>query len=629
MWPAKIVSLLMLAAASGSAAEQREPAVATPVAGGLAPGKLQLDLGLGLGLLALHSDAGSLILSGTSMPLGVSAGVSLTNALVLFGELSDIHMLVFDSEVSYGAGEFDLYGAGVGLKYYLTPGFFLSGSGSMARLQIQRSGNDLELSRWGAMARLSAGLEWPVSPRWSVGIAGEVHLGTVQSRGLDWGNANDPVYGQYAPKGLALLVLASFHQPAEQPSGCANGGGTPSASPCAPTPAPPASSAGVLAPLRLYLDARLGVGALWARPGDGPLIDGMTIPLALAAGASLTKSLVVFGEVDEIHMLGPARRGPDEIFSLDLYGAGLGLRYYLTPSGFFASGAVSLARMQFKGTDTDSHQSVSETSHWGPMGRVSAGREWRMSPRWSGGVAGEFQFGRLSPTSSEYYNYRGDTYAVETLSLLALATFNPAGVGGAASASATGVPAATPPAGYHAHDRLYLNADVGMGWAWLTNRLRDQVYSSPDYSLSGRGTRLVLSAGYAWADRFVVFGAYSQLQVHDPAGDQDVIATLEWYGFGPGLRYYLMPANVFLSGALLMSRVAPLNSTPGDSIYGVDRTSRWGATGQVSVGKEWWVLGDLGVGLAAEFAYGKMPGTDNWLTYTVKGLSLLASFSFN
>ena len=88
-----------------------------------------------------------------------------------------------------------------------------------------------------------------------------------------------------------------------------------------------------------------------------------------------------------------------------------------------------------------------------------------------------------------------------------------------------------------------------------------------------------------------------------------------------------MPANVFLTGSFLFSKLAmyPEFSSRGFS----ERTSNWGGTGSVSLGKEWWVLSDVGIGVAAKFTFGKIPGSDGWGTYTVTGISMVASVSFN
>jgi hypothetical protein len=136
-------------------------------------------------------------------------------------------------------------------------------------------------------------------------------------------------------------------------------------------------------------------------------------------------------------------------------------------------------------------------------------------------------------------------------------------------------------------------------------------------------------AGYGFADHVVAFGEFSKTQVNGPAGDW-TDAALEWYGFGPGLRYYLLPTNVFFSGSVLLSRVAWSYPPPGiEGTEASTQPSGWGLTGHISVGKSWWLLGNLGVGIAAELGLGKMAGNGDWSTATVKELSLLASVSFN
>lgn len=585
----------------------------TSSARGLAPFRFQLDARGGLGALAVTA-GGQSVVGGTSLPVALAAGLSLTRALVAFGELGDTHMLLFDVATSNGIGRFDLYGAGLGLKYYLTPKYFVSGTASIARLQFKGGGNTMELSRWGPLVRVSAGREWPVSSTSALGVAGEVQLGSMRSGGLSAG-AVELAGSRLRSSSFSAVVLASFHQAAERAPG--DGEGSPAASP---------SPDEGRRPLRLYLDARFGLGALWPRVGDGYWITGASLPLGLSAGMTLTRRVIAFAEVSDIHMVGPsANVGDDRLYGLDVYGAGLGLKVYLTPRAFFLSVSGSLARLHDEGlTNTDFQ--LSETSRWGVMGRLAAGREWPLSPSWSVGAAGELELGTMK-TSSAFHNnnYGSDAFTIKGLSMLGLVTFSPPPERASLEPEP---PRPAPPAGYHTHDGFFASAGLGPGWIWMNDRQRDQLYAAPDYEYSGGGTRFVLSLGYAFADRFVVLVEGSELQVHDPTTAFD-LATLSWYGLGPGLRYYLVPANVFLSASVVTSRVAMDNATPDDSRYGVHRTSRWGATGQLSVGKEWWVLGDLAAGVAAQFGFGKMPGNDTWLTYTAKTFSLLASVTYN
>jgi hypothetical protein len=345
-------------------------------------------------------------------------------------------------------------------------------------------------------------------------------------------------------------------------------------------------------------------------------MTGTSIPLALSAGIHVTKDAVLFGELSDIHMFAPSTNGGDTlVYSLDLYGVGLGLKYYLTPRSFFLSASASLAQLHYEA-------SFSETSRWGVLARLAFGKEWAISPSWSLGAAGEVQWGSMDVGDNfqgKMYNggepTNGAPYTIKGLALLGLATFNPSAKRepGEAEATSPGT------VGYRTHDGAYANASVGAGWLWVTGRAPQE--------LSGRGTSLALSFGQGFADHFVAFGEFSETKVNRLAGDD---AALEWYGFGPGLRYYLLPSNVFCSGSLLLSRVAWSNPPPGsEGTSSSTRTSGWGLTGRLSVGKGWWLLDKFGVGVATELGLGKMAGNGDWSTATVKQLSLLASVSFN
>jgi hypothetical protein len=354
---------------------------------------------------------------------------------------------------------------------------------------------------------------------------------------------------------------------------------------------------------------------------DAPVVSGVSIPLGLSAGVSVTRGLVVFGEITNDHMLLFDAQLSYDYTLLDRFGAGLGLKYYVTPR-FFLSASGSVVRLRL------GHQVGSaDTSRLGPMARVSAGLEWPVSSKWSVGLAAEYQYGvvqtrGLDPGLNDPLDGK---YSFNSLSLVVLATFHRPAAGAAEalrSSEIAGTPAG-PPAGFHTHDGLYLNASLGPAWLRAQSGLAN---ASVDRRWSGLAATLGLSVGYAFAERFVVFGEFSESQARN-AADDPYLRSIECSGFGPGLRYYVMPANVFFSGALLLSKLSvdPAFPARGFSSW----TSDWGGTAQVAVGKEWWVLSDVGVGVAAMFAFGEVPATDGWLTSRFGALSIVASVSYN
>jgi hypothetical protein len=88
---------------------------------------------------------------------------------------------------------------------------------------------------------------------------------------------------------------------------------------------------------------------------------------------------------------------------------------------------------------------------------------------------------------------------------------------------------------------------------------------------------------------------------------------------GIGLTYYLMPANLYLSGSVGFSvmSVELLGTFNGETDAG--------PAFDVTLGKEWWVGGSWGLGVAGGFGYFSVPDKDvdeNW-----SGFSLGVRFS--
>jgi hypothetical protein len=85
------------------------------------------------------------------------------------------------------------------------------------------------------------------------------------------------------------------------------------------------------------------------------------------------------------------------------------------------------------------------------------------------------------------------------------------------------------------------------------------------------------------------------------------------YSLGCGVTYYIMPVNVYLSasvGAAVMSV----------EILGVTAETDIGPAFDVTLGKEWWVGGSWGLGVAGGFGYHSVPEQDvdeNWSGYSL------------
>lgn len=73
--------------------------------------------------------------------------------------------------------------------------------------------------------------------------------------------------------------------------------------------------------------------------------------------------------------------------------------------------------------------------------------------------------------------------------------------------------------------------------------------------------------------------------------------------YGAGLTYYLMPANVYFSGSAGAAQLS-IDSPSGDG------ETDTGFFGEITIGKEWWVGGSWGLGVAGAAGYHSIPDGD-------------------
>jgi hypothetical protein len=579
------------------------PEASPPVAEPETPPPARLSFGahLGLGELLFRIDHYSFW--GASRPVEAWLGLALSNDFVLFGQFYDAH--IFDPSSDYGEMTgLDLLGLGLGAKYYLTPaGIYLSGSVLLSRVSLDR---DVEYAPWGPMpiidtpthwgvtGRLAVGKDAQVSRGWRLGLEGDVVFGWM---GFEY--VNDAETHASTVKGFSLLGSASYGYEVPSSPRASRGGGT---------------SHG-----HSFAEVRAGAGHLWTRLG-GVSETGASYPVGASVGWAIGRRAVLLADFECAVQPSPSI-GSFQLESTTSYAAGPRLKYYLDPSRLFLSGALLVSRMEFQGDAT--------SVNWGLGADLSFGKEWRVSDSWALGLAAEAQLVRTGTES------HGQHFA-ERLSLLAFANFSyqrladqitGAVVTEPSGDSVAGVPvspaAASP--GRHTHDGLYVGARLGLG--------SFKVEGSFDYQyVWGASTPFALSVGWAFARSLVIFGEFHQIRLRHPESS-GYLTDLDFISVGPGVTYYLPGLNLFASLSASLSKLSYRNGTPTDTRYGTDRASDWGMAGRLSLGKEWWVSDNWGLGLAGEVLYGRMGGESlPWqqdVHYTAKGFALLATASFN
>ncbi len=132
-----------------------------------------------------------------------------------------------------------------------------------------------------------------------------------------------------------------------------------------------------------------------------------------------------------------------------------------------------------------------------------------------------------------------------------------------------------------------------------------------DFDASGWGGDFTLALGGCVSENVALHGSLFSWSISDPdveienLGEGELDGTVSMSAYGGGITYYMMPANVYLSGNV------GLGFFTVDS-EGEDETSDPGFAMDLSIGKEWWVGNSWGLGLAGAFGYHSIEDFSGW-----------------
>jgi hypothetical protein len=189
---------------------------------------------------------------------------------------------------------------------------------------------------------------------------------------------------------------------------------------------------------------------------------------------------------------------------------------------------------------------------------------------------------------------------------------------------------AVPYYGLHTHDGFFMRFNAGFGFMSAS-----ETYAGATDTYSGGGVTLAAAFGGVVAPNLVIFGELLATTILDPdyrvsgiPGSTALNGTdMSMGSIGPGIAYYFMPINLYLSGTLTFTKISFSDSTPrnasGDTNVGIGLS--------MMVGKEWWVGWDWGIGVAGRLQIASMrdypEGYDARMGATV--FSILFSATFN
>jgi hypothetical protein len=155
----------------------------------------------------------------------------------------------------------------------------------------------------------------------------------------------------------------------------------------------------------------------------------------------------------------------------------------------------------------------------------------------------------------------------------------------------------------HRHLGLFIRLDAGPAFIYAS-----EPYQGSSRSLDGAALDLGFSIGGAVGENNFLAAHLSFVDAFDPGFSNGVDHPLEatpFYllGFGPEFTHYFMPSNLYLSGAVLLTRASMSNY---NGAYGGDVVNTWntqvGLGLRFAVGKEWWVGDHWSLGVALHYA---------------------------
>lgn len=177
----------------------------------------------------------------------------------------------------------------------------------------------------------------------------------------------------------------------------------------------------------------------------------------------------------------------------------------------------------------------------------------------------------------------------------------------------------------HAHDGFYLRLHIGPAYTRMST-------SDPvtDVVVKGTGGAFGVAIGGSVSKNLIVYGELFDdiavgptVEVNGVSNDASDDVSAGAIGVGVGLAYYIMPANMYVSGTLAMSQISIQED--GDEIGETD----FGPGVSLMIGREWWVSPSWGLGVAAQLFAGQMDDKDGGPTWTTTAFAIAFSATYD
>ena len=180
--------------------------------------------------------------------------------------------------------------------------------------------------------------------------------------------------------------------------------------------------------------------------------------------------------------------------------------------------------------------------------------------------------------------------------------------------------------GSHQHDGFYMRITAGLGYLSTSGSV-----GGATETFDGFGGTLGAAFGGVIAPNLVLYGELLGTSVTNATwsygGATQAYSGYDvmLFGFGPGIAYYIEPINLYLSGTLTFTQVSFSDTATADPVHDSDL----GVGLSFTVGKEWWVSRDWGIGIAGQFHAASMNDPSYDTRMRALALSLLFSATYN
>ena len=177
--------------------------------------------------------------------------------------------------------------------------------------------------------------------------------------------------------------------------------------------------------------------------------------------------------------------------------------------------------------------------------------------------------------------------------------------------------------GYHTHDGFFMRLSVGGGGVSASK-------SGEKYS--GGSAAFGAAFGGAITHNLILYGEAFGHSAHEPKHTVGKNSSTEpgldlgVAGLGPGVAYYFMPLNLYLSGTLLLQQVSLSDSNNSNSSL---KLSNVGVAANLMVGKDWWVSENWGLGAAAQLLLGSAKDRNADANWSTAAAALMFTATYN